>query len=515
MTVRSSTRPSHRLVSVIASFSVVAGLGAAITISQSSATPFEPVPRAELGPNLIDNPGFAEGMTSWAARAGDGPAIKIVSPGYENSAHALRMAPNHSSDVMLRDDRDTAPASTSNEVYQATVYLKATNKPVNVVWRLLEWKNDAIANVTRSTFRVGTAKWDRVGLIAPAATDGGRLQVTLEALNLGADNGLTVDRFRLHRIKGADATSTPTPDPTTSSPSPTTSSSPTPTTSSTPTPSNTETPTPDPSNSSSGNTLFGASIYEDGQSWTDAVADAHKNYGGLEVVRVFNPGLPQPWSGRPGQTGGPIVTSFKADPAKVIAGDYDDLFTNWFQTAPTKLRTWWTYYHEPEDDVEQGQMSSQAWRDAYHHIAELADAVGNPKLVNTVILMCWTLNPRSHRTFANYYPGSDVVEALAFDCYNPPQNTDSYISPASLFGAAAAKAKELGVQFGIAEVGSVRVKGDTDGSGRAAWLRAVATYAQSQGATFVSYWDALAGNNDYRLTDEASRAAWYDVVNNY
>lgn len=505
MTVRTTTRSSHRLVSVIASFSVVAGLGAAITIGQSMANPFVPVPRAELGPNLIDNPGFAERFSGWVGREGQAGSLKIVSPGYENSARALRMAPSQKLDVMLRDQLTDAPAAKANDVYQATVWLKATGKPVDGVIRLLEWKNGKVANITASDFRVGTAKWNRVGLIAPASTDGGQLQVTVEALRLGPDSTLTLDRFRLHRIKDASATATPDP------------TSATPTVSSTPEPTNTETtsPSPSPTGTPKSNTLFGASIYEDGMSWTDAVARSHEAYGDMEIVRVFNPGLPQPWSGRPGQTGSPIVTSFKGEPDKVIAGDYDTQYRNWFATAPTDRRTWWTYYHEPEDDVEQGQFTSKVWRDAYHHIAEIANSVGNPKLQNTVILMCWTLNPRSGRNFDNYFPGSDVVEALAFDCYNPPQNVDSYVSPAALFGPAAAKAKELGLQFGIAEVGSVRVKGDASGEKRAAWLRSVAAFASSQGASFVSYWDALATPNDYRLNDEPSRAAWYDVVNNY
>ena len=61
--------------------------------------------------------------------------------------------------------------------------------------------------------------------------------------------------------------------------------------------------------------MFGTSIYTgDGSSFESALAAANTTYGGLDVVRVFYPGLPAPWPGKAGITGGPVIVSFKASP---------------------------------------------------------------------------------------------------------------------------------------------------------------------------------------------------------
>ena len=176
-------------------------------------------------------------------------------------------------------------------------------------------------------------------------------------------HGLKVDRIRLHPVKGTTPSATPTPSPT---PSTTPTASPTPTASATPTPQpSTSSPTPDPTTtggSPAGDTLFGASVYENGRTWTDAVADSHATYGGMEVVRVFYPGLPSAWPGRAGQVGGPIVVSFKANPADVLSGKHDAYLSQWFASAPKNRDIWWTYWHEPEDDVEDGNFTAQQWR---------------------------------------------------------------------------------------------------------------------------------------------------------
>jgi hypothetical protein len=64
----------------------------------------------------------------------------------------------------------------------------------------------------------------------------------------------------------------------------------------------------------------------------------------------------------------------------------------------------------------------------------------------------------------------------------------------------------------MAEIGSRLARGDTTGSGRAAWLTSAARYLGSEGAQFVSYFDTNCAATVYRLTDEPSRQPWYDVV---
>ena len=63
----------------------------------------------------------------------------------------------------------------------------------------------------------------------------------------------------------------------------------------------------------------------------------------------------------------------------------------------------------------------------------------------------------------------------------------------------------------MTEFGSQVAVGDTTGAGRAAWLRASAAYLSSVGAVAVTYFDSPV-DNDYRLLDANSLAAWASVV---
>ncbi|MFZ0324824.1 MAG: hypothetical protein WAN48_11935 [Actinomycetes bacterium] len=260
-------------------------------------------------------------------------------------------------------------------------------------------------------------------------------------------------------------------------------------------------------------TLFGASVYVDGATWAEALASSNARYGGLEVVRVFYGGLPEAWPGRAGAVGGPVVVSFKGSPAAVNSGQYDAQLAQWFATAPAGRDIWWTYWHEPENDIEDGAFTAAAWRSAYRRIAGLADQAANPQLHNTVVLMCLTVDPKSGRRFSDYFPGADVVDTLGWDCYSRPSAPASYQPPAEMFSRAIAVNRQYGLSFGVAEAGSLLAPGD-DGTGRAAWLRDVGTYLADNHALFAVYFDSVVGG-EYRLLDEPSRQAWYDVVTGY
>lgn len=524
MSHRLAPRSTHRLIGVVSAFSLVAGVGAAVTIGTSIAGGDDPLPRMSLGRNLIDNSGFGAGLRSWSRTKDGAGALGITKPGVWGSTHAARLQSQHVGDGYLRDERLSAPHAEAGAVYQASAWVRATAGPLSGELKLLEWQNGKVSNVTVKRFSATQSNWQRVTLIAPAATESGTLQVAMAVHRLTKERGIKVDRVRLHRIKGADATATPTtPLPDTSEPDGDTSITPTPSnTETTPTPSPTKsssTPTPTPTNTettptSPSGTLFGASVYEAGRTWTDAVADSNAAYGGMDVVRVFYPGLPSAWPGRAGQVGGPIVVSFKAQPADVLAGKYDAFFTDWFKKAPRDRDIWWTYWHEPEDDVESGGFKAEAWRDAYRRLAGFADAASNPKLHNTVILMCWTMNPKSGRTFDNFFPGSDVVEALGWDCYSHPSDPTTYSRPEDMYGRAVAKSKELGLPFGIAETGSRLAQGDESGAKRAVWLGTIARWLADRDASFVTYFDSVVGG-EFRLLDEPSRKAWHDVVTTF
>lgn len=269
---------------------------------------------------------------------------------------------------------------------------------------------------------------------------------------------------------------------------------------------------PEPSDSS--DTQFGASVYRGSSSWQMAVEQADERYGGLEVVRAFYPGLPRGWQKIPDASDASLVVSFKAPPTQIVSGANDRRLKRWFATAPVDRDIWWVYYHEPEDNVERGDFTAEQWRAAYRHIATLANDVENPRLLNTIALMCWTLDEASGRSFSDYFPGADLVETIAWDCYSEPSTDQAYEDPGELYGPAIATSRDLGISWGIAETGSVKASDDPAGELRAAWLLEAGRYLAEEDAQFVAYFDSPVGG-EFRLLDRPSQRAWRDVIERF
>jgi hypothetical protein len=246
-----------------------------------------------------------------------------------------------------------------------------------------------------------------------------------------------------------------------------------------------------------GGTEFGSSV------GGGNLAQYTSQFGHMPVVRVYNSGLPQPWPGNAGANNSDVAVSFKALPRTVLSGADDAALTAFFRGAPTNHTVWWTYFHEPENDIASGSFTAADYRAAWVHIAALARAVHNPRLNATLILMSYTLNPVSHRNFDDYYPGGSVIDTLGWDGYPVPRT--SPVAPAIFMGPAVAKSRSLGKPFAFAEFGM------TSATGRAAWLTSVAAYLRANGAVYGTYFNATVGGN-YVLTDAASQAAWRAVV---
>jgi hypothetical protein len=225
-----------------------------------------------------------------------------------------------------------------------------------------------------------------------------------------------------------------------------------------------------------------------------------------EIVRYFDPGTSGPrW---PSQTGSmPLVISFKLPPAQVLDGSHDAQLAAFF--AATPRLTYWSYWHEPEDDIERGAFTAAAYRAAWTHIAVIARASGKP-LRATLILMGWSTTRASGRTWTDYYPGANVIDVLGWDCYAVgPHNT-----PETVYGTALDASLQAGKPWAIAETGvpSVQVP---NRAARQAMLTAMASYLShaKQRPEFVTYFDSEPGapNAEFGWNishDPGAAAAW-------
>jgi hypothetical protein len=260
-----------------------------------------------------------------------------------------------------------------------------------------------------------------------------------------------------------------------------------------------------------GHTRFGKTIYSANTSFSTALRRADSFYGHLDVVRVFYAGLPKPWPGSAGAVKRAVPVSFRGSPAAILSGRYDRGLRRWFAHAPRSHPVWWTYIHEPEDEIRAGDFSAASYRAAWRHLYQLSRPAHNPMLRPTLTLMCWTIEKGSGRRFSDYYPGN-FIRTLAWDCYNQEWQQGRYRKPSLMITHAARFSHRRGKGFAIGEFGSPLVRGDSSGYGRARWLIAYAKTAARLRAKYVAYYDAPSYGCDMRLRDDPSRAAWRSIV---
>jgi hypothetical protein len=255
-------------------------------------------------------------------------------------------------------------------------------------------------------------------------------------------------------------------------------------------------------------TRYGASFQTDnGESYDAGLARVDAELGHLDFVRVFYPGAPDPWPGKaPGRN---VVVSFKLPPAEVTSGADDASMKRWFARAPHNVDVYWSYWHEPENDIQDGTFTAAEYKAAFAHLDQLADRADNPRLKSTVILQSYSTRPDSGRNWRDYVPNPARVDVLAWDVYNRPTPEAGYQVPPDLLDAAMRANRSIGKPFAVAELGSPIAPGD-NGAGRAEWLRRMGSYLDQHHAVFVCYFNFLwnNGRDDYRLQDRTSVQAW-------
>lgn len=248
--------------------------------------------------------------------------------------------------------------------------------------------------------------------------------------------------------------------------------------------------------------LFGASINA-----TD-LAQETSEFGHMAIVRTYYPGLPSPgaWTtGLPAANKSSVIVSFKAEPKTILSGQDDAALSHFFDTAPTGHPIYWSYYHEPEGNIADGEFTLADYKAAWAHVVALARAAHNPDLHSTLILGGYDFSASAHRNWQDYLPGGGIISTLGWDAYPPgsAKNQNPIAAPPATFmDQEIAAAKSVGLPYGFAEFGlSTPV-------GRPAWLTAVGNYLLHSGAVFASLFNGNAQYPTLKLTDAASVAVW-------
>jgi FlgD Ig-like domain len=253
-------------------------------------------------------------------------------------------------------------------------------------------------------------------------------------------------------------------------------------------------------------TLFGSSA-----SNPSLLSQATSEFGHMQVVRVFYPGLPSSnaWTtGAPALSKAAVVVSFKALASTILAGTDDSALSHFFDAAPSGHPVYYSYYPEPERFINAGLFSVSQFKAAWAHIVSLANAAHNPALHSTLILTSYDLSPQSGRNWKDYLPSGNVISTLGWDAYPAGTIQDSnpqLTPPATFMGPAIAASRSVGLPFGFAEFALGTP------AGRPGWLAEVGDYLANQGAVFGTLFNS-AGWPWMQLNDSASIGAWRAVV---
>jgi hypothetical protein len=252
--------------------------------------------------------------------------------------------------------------------------------------------------------------------------------------------------------------------------------------------------------------LFGASAR------AGTLAQETSEFGHMAITRVYYSGLPNPdaWTtGMPAANKSAVIVSFKAEPKTILSGQDDASLSHFFDTAPTGNPIYWSYFHEPEGNIADGEFTLADYKAAWAHVVSLARAAHHPDLHSTLILGGYDFRPGAHRNWRDYLPGGGIISTLGWDAYPPGSATNNNpvaAPPASFMDQEIAAAKSVGLPYGFAEFGlSTPV-------GRPAWLTEVGNYLLHSGAVFASLFNGNAQYPTLKLTDSGSVAVWKGFV---
>lgn len=248
--------------------------------------------------------------------------------------------------------------------------------------------------------------------------------------------------------------------------------------------------------------LLGSSVANAAQ-----LAQNTSEFGHMPIVRIFYPELPgaNAWtSGLPALNKSAVIVSFNALPSAILSGADDATLSHFFDTAPTGHPIYYSYFHEPEDNIARGEFTVAAYKAAWAHVVALADEAHNPDLHSTLILMAFDLRQASHRDWKSYLPAGGIISTIGWDAY--PDLGRVAEPPSEFLAPAVAAAKSAGLPFGFAEFGM------STSVGRTAWLSEVGSYLMSSGALFGTLFDAAAVHPSMQVTEPASISTWRRFV---
>jgi len=437
-----------------------------------------PAIRSAAQPELLTNADFSEGTKGWVTnRASE--TLTIL------NGDIAQLSTKTGGSATLNDRPNSVQNKAKGTNYVATARLRTTTPNVKGTLRIREVSGTEV-NTSKTNFTLTNTSWQVITLNLTTVYTSSHLDFNLNSYRLPTGRNIQVDWVSVKLAPTAAAVPPPAgQQPGTGSGACT--------------------------RETLSGTKYGVTLdILHGLTREEAWAQANRLYSKPGMLRIFHPGAPSNWKAATIAKGVDLSVSFKIQPKDILSGANDAKLRAWFQSAPKDVTIYWTYFHEPENDIQRGAFTPAQYRAAWQHVHKIAHETCQPNMHSTLILMSWTLDPLSGRNFDDYYPGSAYIDVLAWDPYNHWSGT-IYRDPKAIFEKVVSKSKAEGKPFAIAETGSL-LMGNDKGAGRAAWLTSMAKYLRDNKALYVSYFDTNQSGRDFRLTDKPSQDAWRKVT---
>ncbi len=456
--------------------------------------------------NLIANPSFETDTKGWYSWQGVGARVVLADA---PSGAAVAKVTRKTGTKYSLGTSSIVSSVAKGAAYKATASVKAASasavgKSVKLVIRARNSAGDDLTSWSSAKLSL-SSKFQTLSISTTNAPTGSSLEIYVVQDSAVAGDAFYADAFTFSLVG-----TTPLPVADAGSPPPAVDSG----------------VTPPPSSTGNLDTLFGASFQPHDAAGHDAL---NSLFGTMGMTRSFdgssgvNPFIN---SYQPMDIARNAVSaySFKYPPLDVITGKHDADLTRFFQAIKDDHVTYWTYWHEPDDEMyKTNTFTPTQYRDAWAHIKTIANGVkaSRPKMIAyaTLIIMEYSMTPpiapsRPLLGANGMYPGDNVIDVFGVDVYNTGTESSGNIkSPDVQFGKVIDFAEAHGKKWAIGEFGSCPVKGNPNG--RATYLSQAISYWKSRNnaPVYAAYFNLEWPTCDYRLeNDAAATAVWKKAV---
>lgn len=181
--------------------------------------------------------------------------------------------------------------------------------------------------------------------------------------------------------------------------------------------------------------------------------------------------------------------SFKPTPATFAAGGNDTWFNGFLNSIPNGQKVIFIMWHEPEDNIKNGDFTLADWKAANNRMGQLVHATGRPDLRTAICMLgAWTFDPSSPYHSIEYWDvGFDTnIDYVGFDPYTTDGHFTRLGADVNFQKAMTWATTTHGKRVILPEFGAID---STPATTKASWITDTYNYAVSANMYAISYFN--------------------------